>query len=282
MEEFEVHENVEGKSMPESEGADVESSVEIKSPKVGRRKWKLGFTDLGMDLVRACFAEALGTFFLILICVGCANSRVLDSLSTESATVHLQPTYYLAIAFGFGIGIGGIVHILSEASGGHVNPAVSFALFLDKRISFVVLLFYVIAQFLGGFAGAGVLYGMGNHSDVEDIYGGNAYADIEWYQAFLFEMFGTMFLILTILATINEARGYVQSYLQPFAIGLSIFIMHIWLIPYTNCGINPVRGTVWNIVIGVAGDQSLVFLFAPLVGAGLAVPIFNYVFNPGY
>lgn len=53
-------------------------------------------------------------------------------------------------------GIGGIVHILSEASGGNVNPAVSLALFLDKRISLMRCILYTVVQFLGGFAGAGI------------------------------------------------------------------------------------------------------------------------------
>lgn len=282
-----------GKSMPESEGVVLENvSIGLKSEdskkhvakKPVKRRWTLGLNDIGMDLVRACAAEALGTFFLILICVGSANSRVLDQLSNTTGTLHLQPLYYIGISFAFGIGIGGIVHILADASGGHVNPAVSFALFLDKRISFVGMVFYMIAQFAGGFAGAGVLYGLGNHGDdaLKNISGGNSYDPefLNWGQAFFFEVFGTMFLVLTILSSINESRGHAPSYLQPLAIGLSIFVVHIWLIPYTNCAINPVRGVVWNIIIGQAGSQSFIFLFGPLVGGGLAVPIFNFIFNP--
>ena len=52
-------------------------------------------------------------------------------------------------------GIGSIVFMLSEVSGGQVNPAVSFALFLDQRISFIKLLGYTASQFTGGFIGAG-------------------------------------------------------------------------------------------------------------------------------
>ena len=45
--------------------------------------------------------------------------------------------------------------MLAASSGGHVNPAVTWALFLDRRISVVRLVLYIVAQFVGGFAGAG-------------------------------------------------------------------------------------------------------------------------------
>jgi len=249
-------------------------------PKSPKRRWRLGVEDMGLCFLRACCAELIGTCLLILICVGCANSRVLGALYTGSLS--LRPLYYLGISIAFGFGIGGIVHILSDASGGHVNPAVSFALFLERRVSFLQMLFYIISQFAGGFLGAGILYGIGNHgADGLTIYGGNAYTetDINHAQAFFLEAFGTMFLILTILSTIEEGRGHAPSYLQPFSIGISILVMHIWLIPYTNCGINPVRGSVWNIVIGQATVQTLVFVFAPFVGSIIAVLLYNGIFK---
>ena len=48
------------------------------------------------------------------------------------------------------------MHLLSATSGGHVNPAVTWALFLDRRISVVRFVLYILAQFIGGFAGAGM------------------------------------------------------------------------------------------------------------------------------
>lgn len=255
------------------------AEVAMEEVKVTTRKWRLGKEDLGINFVKACIAELIGTALLILICVGCANSRVLPSL--EASDMKLQPLYFLTISFAFGLGIAGLVHILSDVSGGHVNPAVSFALFLDRRISFLHMLGYIVAQFLGGFGGAAVLYAIGNHGALAKIAGGNGYNtdDINHAQAFFLEAFGTMFLVLTVLATINEGRGHRPSYLQPLAIGISIFVVNIWLIPYTACGINPVRGSVWNIVIGQADVQILVFLFAPFVGALAAVPLFNVIFS---
>jgi len=239
----------------------------------------LGPDDLDWCLLRKFGAEFFGTMFLIIFCVGSANSRALAALGTNSGG------YYLAISCAFGLGIGGIVHLLSSSSGGHVNPAVSFALFLDKRISLLVLIVYIIAQFLGGFAGAGILYGLGNHDalvteKLNGIKGANSFDvdHINTAQAFFLEVFGTMFLVLTVLATTTEKRGHAPSYLQPLSIGIAILVMHIFLIPYTNCGINPVRGTVWNIITGLTDSQTVIFLFAPLVGSIVAVPLHNIFF----
>ncbi|KAL5268865.1 hypothetical protein ACHWQZ_G002637 [Mnemiopsis leidyi] len=217
--------------------------------------WTLGLEDVSMGLLQKCGAEFLGTMFLIVFCVGSANSTILQSLGSASLG------YYLSISIAFGFGIGGIVHILSSTSGGHVNPAVSLAFFLDGRVSLLVALAYIVAQFAGGFAGAGILYEMGNFKEnIEDgrlqsISGGNAVsASISQEHAFFLEMFGTIFLILTILSTIDKTRGHAPSYLQPLAIGIAILVMHIFLI----------------------------FLFAPLVGSVVAVPLHRAFFKPHF
>ena len=49
-------------------------------------------------------------------------------------------------------------------------------------------------------------------------------------EAFVFEGLGTMYLVLTVLSTIHEKRGHAPSYLQPLAIGISVLVMHIWLV----------------------------------------------------
>lgn len=245
---------------------------------VSKRHWRLASKDdLSLCMLKKCCAELLGTFYLILLCVGAANSRVFVYLPTSQ-----HPLYFLPIAMAFGFGIGGIVHLLSNSSGGHVNPAVTLALTLDGRCSLIQCIFYIIFQFLGGFAGAGVLWGIGNHDglfDQQATSGSNAYAtgDINGFQAFFIEVLGTMFLLLTVLSTIEERRGYAPSYSQPLAIGISIMVLHIFMIPYTNCSINPVRGLVWNVVTGNADYQTWIFVVAPLVASVVTVPIYRFV-----
>jgi len=247
--------------------------------KSNARRFSLGEEDLNFRLVQNFFAEFFGTMFLIIFCVGSANAMALGELEVNNN----HPAYYLTIAMAFGLGIGGIVHILSSTSGGHVNPAVTLALFLDRRVSLITAIVYIVAQFAGGFAGAGILYGLANYKDSKNTpnYGQNMIlADIDTEHAFFLEFFGSLFLVLTVLATIDDSRGHAASYLQPLAIGIAILVIHIFLIPFTNCAINPVRGTVWNVVTDKAEEKTLIFLFAPLVASIVAVPLNFLVFTP--
>ena len=52
--------------------------------------------------------------------------------------------------------VGALVYVGLPVSGGHINPAVSLGLFLDKRISVLRLFLYWAAQFIGGIAGGGM------------------------------------------------------------------------------------------------------------------------------
>lgn len=46
------------------------------------------------------------------------------------------------------------MHLFSDISGGHLNPAVSLALFVARKVSLIRAVVYIIAQFIGGFLGA--------------------------------------------------------------------------------------------------------------------------------
>ena len=71
--------------------------------------------------------------------------------------------------------------------------------------------------------------------ELQNIAGVNGYnkSVIDTEHAFFLEVFGTLFLLLTVLSTINEERGHAPSYLQPLSIGLAILVMHIFLVSTT-------------------------------------------------
>ena len=50
---------------------------------------------------------------------------------------------------------------------------------------------------------------------------------------FFIEFFGTLFLVLTVLATTNPNRKHQPSYLQPLSIGLAIFCLHMFMVSLT-------------------------------------------------
>jgi aquaporin Z len=90
-------------------------------------------------------AELLGTFILVLV----GSLAILGSGGDPSARV--------AIAFGFGIALLAGLYAFGEVSGGHFNPIVSLAMFLDRRLSAIDTIWYWIAQFAGAIAASLVI-----------------------------------------------------------------------------------------------------------------------------
>ena len=89
-------------------------------------------------------AEFVGTFTLVLF--GCG-----------AAVVAGKSVGVLGIAFAFGFALIGMAYGIGPISGCHINPAVSLGVFTAGRMSGSDLIGYIVGQFLGGLAGAGVL-----------------------------------------------------------------------------------------------------------------------------
>ena len=98
------------------------------------------------ESVKKYLAEFIGTFVLVLFACGTACVLGCDTRAG-----------YLAVALSFGLVIVAMAYSIGNISGCHINPAVSFAMFLSKKMTLEDFIGYVIAQFLGATAGAGVL-----------------------------------------------------------------------------------------------------------------------------
>ena len=86
--------------------------------------------------VQALLAEFIGTFFLLF---------TIQTIRTGDA-----PNGYV----GIGVTVGGMIYAFDHVSGAHFNPAVTFGVFLNRKISLGMALLYIVAQMLGAFAGA--------------------------------------------------------------------------------------------------------------------------------
>ena len=89
-------------------------------------------------------AEAIGTFILVFIGTGGAV------LSGESIG-------YLGIGLGFGLAVMIAAYTVGTVSGAHLNPAVSLAMLMNKRINVTEFIYYIIGQLIGAFAGSAAL-----------------------------------------------------------------------------------------------------------------------------
>ncbi len=169
-----------------------------------------------------------------------------------------------------------MAYVIGNISGCHINPAVSLAVFINKKMSFKDFCFYVIAQFLGAIAGIGILYGIIASSSLDVAVcglGANGYGEasavgLNLVGALIVEVLLTFVFIYTILGvTSDESKGAVAG----IVIGLTLTFVHIMGIPLTGTSVNPARSLAPAIFLcGTALKQVWVFIVAPFVGSILA------------
>ena len=175
-----------------------------------------------------------------------------------------------------------MVYAVGGISGAHFNPAVSFGLWAGGRFAAKDLLPYIIAQVLGGIAGAGILFLIATGKAGFEIggfasngYGEHSPGGYSMLAALITEVVMTfMFLFIILGATHSKAPKGMAG----IAIGLGLTLIHLISIPVTNTSVNPARSTSQALFAGDwAIGQLWLFWVAPIVGAILAGLIYKYI-----
>lgn len=210
-------------------------------------------------------SEFLGTF--ILVFMGCGSAVFLGA---DVGGGHL------AVALAFGLSIVAMAYAIGGVSGCHINPAVSLAMFMDRRLSAKQFVGYVISQIIGAIAAAALLmllvsFGI---SDMTGTLVANGVANAGGIGgALIIEVVLTFIFVLTILCvTTNERMTSVAG----IVIGLTLTFVHIVGIPLTGTSVNPARSIGPALLAG--GDALAdvwVFILAPLLGAALAFVVYS-------
>jgi aquaporin Z len=200
-------------------------------------------------------AELLGTFVLVFV----GTTAVVAS----SVPGFQAPTLIVA-ALAFGIALLAGLYAFGEVSGGHFNPAVSLAMFLDKRLSGGDLLGYWIAQFVGGMLAALVLLIATSQDDVAStatVPGPDGSGT-----AFLIELVMTAIFVAVILQASASGRFGGSALL---AIPLALVTVHLAAIPFSGSSVNPAR-TFGPDLFGNEWSGFWIYIVAPPLGAVLA------------
>ena len=221
-------------------------------------------------------AEFLGTLWLVL---GGCGSAVLAAAFPEVGIG------LVGVSFAFGLTVLTMAYAIGHISGCHLNPAVSLGLWGSGRFSTGELVPYIVAQVLGGIAGAGILFVIASGANGFDVgagfaangYGAHSPGGYTLIAALVCEFVMTFFFLLIILgATDNRApAGF-----APLAIGLGLSLIHLISIPVTNTSVNPARSLGPAVFVGDwALDQLWLFWVAPIAGALCAGLVYRTVFD---
>lgn len=218
-------------------------------------------------------AEFIGTLWLVL---GGCGSAVLAASFPELGIG------FVGVSLAFGLTVLTMVYAIGHISGCHLNPAVSIGLWIGGRFNQKDLVPYIIAQVLGGIAGAGLLFLIASGKPGFEIggfasngYGEHSPGGYSMLAALISEVVMTfMFLIIILGATHSKAPKGMAG----IAIGLGLTLIHLISIPVTNTSVNPARSTSQALFAGGwAIDQLWLFWAAPIVGALLAGLVYKYL-----
>ena len=158
---------------------------------------------------RGVAAEFTGAIFLVL--VTCGGWVFTDGEDTSLFT--------LRVAICYGLSYGAIMYCLRQVSGGHVNPAVSIAMLVARKVSVARAIFYLLVQIVGGVTGAGLLYALTAKEHRGNL-GVTMLTDkLTPEQGFGIEFFGTFLLVFVFFASTDKkpAEGAASG---PFAVAL--------------------------------------------------------------
>lgn len=217
--------------------------------------------------------EFIGTAVLVLF--GCGTAAITGGS-------------LLVTALAFGLSIVAMAYVIGNVSGCHINPAVSLAMLINRKISVKDFIGYVIAQVLGGFVGIALLWALISCTsyDITLIgFGANGFdasssLEINMLGAFIVETILTFVFIYTILGVTSDEK---KSSISGLIIGLTLAFVHILGIPFTGTSVNPARSlapAVFSKILlpnSTALLQVWVFIVAPLVGATIAAFVYKFL-----
>jgi aquaporin Z len=227
-----------------------------------------------MPIAKRSAAEFIGTFWLVF---GGCGSAVLAAAFPEHGI------HFVGVALAFGLTVLTMAFAIGHISGCHLNPAVSIGLWAGKRFPASDLVPYIIAQVLGGIAGAGVLYAIASGRAGFDLSGGlasNGYAEhspggYALGACLLTELLLTFMFLVIILGSTDKRA---PQGLAPIAIGLGLTLIHLISIPVTNTSVNPARSTGPAVFVGGwALGQLWLFWVAPIAGAMIAGLVYRWL-----
>lgn len=224
-----------------------------------------------MSGIKKYIAECIGTCVLVL--VGCGTAMLVGCDAASGGG-------YILTALAFGLVIVAMAYSIGNISGCHINPAVSLAMLISKKMTGKDFIGYVIAQIVGAIVGAALLaliFSLGGVQDMTGGFGSNGLAGVNGSAGagLIVEILLTFIFVLAILGVTSKVENGAVAGL---VIGLSLVLVHILGIGLTGTSVNPARSIGPALFAGGDALASLwVFIVGPLVGGALAAFCYNFL-----
>lgn len=245
------------------------------------------------------FGEFIGT--LILVFFGCSSVAIATIFGGFSSLFEVALFWVFAVFLG--------IICSQQYSFSHLNPAVSWGFYLKGEISFVLMVKKIVAQCLGAFGAAGLVYLFFNDAMV--LFEASTNAPIlhlktascfgEYYpnpgfidkvnpsfsKAMFMEGMGVFILFYGIVEVVERDFNKASSAL---IISLIVGMLIVLIAPYTQAGFNPARDlmprlfsyfTRWEDIAFSQGISNviLIYVVAPFLGSSLAVFVRKFIPN---
>ncbi|MFD0704931.1 MIP/aquaporin family protein [Alloscardovia venturai] len=209
------------------------------------------------------FAELIGTFVLVFA-------------GTGSVVFGGKTIGHAGIALAFGLAIVAAAYSIGTISGAHLNPAVSIAMFANKRLDGKNLAIYLVAQVIGAFLASALLFFLAANSGMNITKVGLGQNDLAVgvtpLGGFIFELIATFIFVLVILTVTSESKG--NAHLAGLVIGLTLTLLILVGLNVTGLSVNPARSLAPAVFVGGSALRNVwIFILAPIVGGLLAAPV---------
>ncbi|XP_063317568.1 aquaporin-4-like isoform X2 [Pelmatolapia mariae] len=223
------------------------------------------------DFWRAVSGEYLATLIFVLLGLG-------STINWAAGEEKPPPADLVLISLCFGLTIATMVQCFGHISGGHINPAVTAAMVVTRKLSLAKAVFYVAAQCLGAITGAGILY-LVTPTAVRGSFGVTTVnSTISVGHGFLVELLITFELVFTVFATCDPKRTDLGGSAS-LAIGIAVVIGHLFAIPYTGASMNPAR-SFGPAMVTLNFENHWVYWVGPILGGILAAGLYEYLYCP--
>ena len=199
-------------------------------------------------------AEFLGTFLLVFCGTG---AIVINEMSGGFLT-------QAGIALVFGLVVASVILVIGDQSGAHINPSVTLAFFIHKRLPAKQAVSYIIYQLAGGISASFLLQFLFPTSSSS----GSTATSVSSLQLFVLE--GTMSFILMLVILGVSQRAKITGIPAAVSVGTVVMLETFFALPLTGASMNPARSLAPALVTGT-WTNLWIYLLAPVTGMSLAV-----------